>query len=134
MKAWSLGIILVTIIMGGTITGVKNTGSQFVQLDSFFEKNLFGLELDYNPSAPSHQALTLMTDLINHTHFTNIVDPDLQEDNIIVLVGHESQEIKSAFLALERVKRTQDIIIDTIEWQTAVPFVKYLHQFPLPTG
>ncbi|MCK5616909.1 hypothetical protein KAR91_84385, partial [Candidatus Pacearchaeota archaeon] len=42
--------------------------------------------------------------------------------------------IKSAFLALEQVKRTQDIIIDTIEWQTVVPFAKYIHQFTLPTG
>ncbi|MFX0122866.1 MAG: hypothetical protein ACFFAE_04455 [Candidatus Hodarchaeota archaeon] len=129
-----LGTILVVIIMGGTIAGLENTGYQFVQLDSYFEKNLFGLEFDYNPSSTTSETLSLMTDLINQTHFTKVVDPDLQENNVIALVGHESQEIKSAFLALEQVKRTQDIIIDTIEWQTAVPFAKYIHQFTLPTG
>ncbi len=133
-KTWSLGIFLVVISLGSTISGVGNTDYQFVQLDSFFEKNLFGLEFDYNPNAPSNQALCLMTDLLNQTHFTNAIDPDLQEDNVMTIVGHESQEIKSAFLALEQVKRTQDIIIDTVEWQTAVPFAKYLHQFTLPTG
>ncbi|UCG03522.1 MAG: hypothetical protein JSW11_05915 [Candidatus Heimdallarchaeota archaeon] len=119
--------------MGSTISGVGITGYQFSQLDPFFEKKLFGLVFDYNPNAPIDQNLCLKTDLMNQTQYKND-DPDGEEDNIIALVGHNSQEIKSAFLALQQVKRTQDIIIDTIEWQTIVPFAKYLHQFTLPSG
>ena len=120
--------------MGSTISTKGTTKYLFVQLDSFFENDVFGLTFDYNPSAPSDQSLVLLTDLLSQTSFPNATDPDLQENNIIALVGHESQEFKTAFLALQQVKRTQDIIIDTIEWETTVPFVKFLHQFTLPTG
>lgn len=50
------------------------------------------------------------------------------------MVGHEDEGINSVFLALERVNRTQDIILDLISWQSVVPFSKYLHQFSLPSG
>lgn len=105
---------------------------QFVQLDSFFEKNLFGVEFDYNPRVSNGQGLRIIKDLLNQTQFTNNIDPDLEEDNIITLVGHETNNIKSSFIALKQMKRTQDII--KIDWQSVVPFVKYLHHFSLPTG
>lgn len=134
-KIWFLGIFLVIITIGNGISVLGRTEYQFIQLDTFFEKNLFGVEFDYNPSVSKDQALLLKTDLINQTTFTNATDPDLEEDNIIALVGHESQDIKTAFLALEQVKRTQKIpIIGSIEWYSTVPFAKFLHQFSLITG
>lgn len=130
-----MGIFLLIITIGSGISVVGRTEYQFIQLDTFFEKNLFGVEFDYNPSVSKDQALLLKTDLINQTTFTNVTDPDLEEDNIIALVGHESQDIKTAFLALEQVKRTQEIpLIGSIEWCSTVPFAKFLHQFSLPTG
>jgi len=93
---------------------------------------LFGVEFDYNPSVSNDQGLRIIKDLLNQTQFTNDIDPDLEEDNIIALVGHEANDIKSSFIALKQMKRTQDII--KIEWQSVVPFVKYLHHFSLSTG
>ncbi|MFX1516479.1 MAG: hypothetical protein ACFFC6_09220 [Promethearchaeota archaeon] len=132
-RTWFLGILLV-IILGSTIPARGSVEYRFVQLNSYFENDLFGLVFDYNPQASTDQSLHFMTDLISQTSFPSTTDPDLQEDNIIALVGHESHEIKSAFLAIQKVKRTQDIIFETIEWETTVPFTKYLHQFTLPTG
>ncbi|MFX1285177.1 MAG: hypothetical protein ACFFB5_16090 [Promethearchaeota archaeon] len=125
---------LVLVTSGNTVSGIGRSEYHFIQLDSFFEKNLFGVRFDYNPRVSSGQPLRIINDLLDQSWDPNTTDPDLKEDNILSLVGYEAQDISSAFLALEQVKRTQDILIDSIEWQSAAPFVKYLHHFSLPTG
>lgn len=106
---------------------MERSGYQSILLAPFFDKKLFGIKFDYNPNAPVDQKLLLLTDLINQTSLTNTTN----YNNIITLVGHEDEGIKSAFLALERINRT---VTDLISWQAVVPFVKYLHHFSLPTG
>ncbi|UCE12359.1 MAG: hypothetical protein JSV04_09165, partial [Candidatus Heimdallarchaeota archaeon] len=50
-------------------------------------------------------------------------------------MGHTRQDISSAIFALGQLNRTQNIpFYGSIELHAAVPFVKYLHQFSLPTG
>lgn len=108
---------------------------QFDQLNPFFEQNLFGVEFDYNPSKPPDQALYLKTNLLSQTPIQEGVDPEPKENNSIGLIGQEAFGIKSTVLALGDVARTQEIIPSVfVEWQTIVPFVKFLHQFSRPSG
>ena len=122
-----LGITLILVSIGSSISAVERLEYQPLLLDSFFDNGLFGIEFDYNPNAPEDQKILLLTDLINQTSLATATN----YNNIISLVGHEDEGIKSAFLALERINRT---IIDLISWQTIVPFIKYLHHFSLPSG
>lgn len=121
--------------MGSTVSGVRATTYQFNQLDPYFEKNLFGIEFDYDPNAPDDQSLLLMADLLNQSILSNVTS----YNNVIALVGHESKGIKSAIIALKHLNRTQDImtqdfIFNEFSWQTVVPFAKLLHHYSLPTG
>ncbi|MFX0185885.1 MAG: hypothetical protein ACFE95_22605 [Candidatus Hodarchaeota archaeon] len=109
--------------------------AQFTQLNPFFEQNLFGVEFDYNPSKPQDQSLYLKNDILSQIPIQEGSDPEPKENNSIGLIGHEAHEIKSAVFALGDIARTEEIeSIGSIEWQTTVPFVKFLHQFSLPTG
>jgi hypothetical protein len=121
--------------VGGVMVNCSLHNYQFVQLDSFFDESLFGVQFDYNQDVSADQALTLKTDLVTKTSFENTTDPDPDRDNVLTLIGHEAYGFKTALIALEKVKRTQDFpIIGAIEWETEIPFVKYLHHFSLPTG
>ena len=111
---------------------------QIPQLNSYFENDLFGIEFDYDPYATSNQkdqALSFKKDLITQTEINNSVDINPQEDNIIVLVGHESNSFNSAILGIKQVKRTESIGLgDPIIWESAMPFIKIIHNYLLPTG
>ncbi|MFX0206484.1 MAG: hypothetical protein ACFFDT_10905, partial [Candidatus Hodarchaeota archaeon] len=62
-------------------------------------------------------------------------DPDPMENNSIGLIGHEAYSIKSAIFGLGNIARKQEIVPSVfVEWQTIVPFVKFLHQFSRPSG
>lgn len=127
-------VCLATLTLGSSIPHPGVTGYPIEQLNSYFDAPLFGVKFDYNPSISKHNAIDLIIDLVNKTEFANTEDPDPEENNIISLVGHEAQDIKSAFFALEQVKRTQKFpLVDMMEWHSVVPFVKYLHHFSLPT-
>ena len=123
-----------TLTLGSSIPHPEVTGYPIEQLNSYFDSPLFGVKFDYNPSISTNNTIDLIIDLVNKTDFPR-EDPDPKENNIIGLVGHEAQDIKSAFFALEQVKRTQKFpSFDVMEWYSVVPFVKYLHHFSLPTG
>ncbi|MHA2031639.1 MAG: hypothetical protein ACW99Q_19855 [Candidatus Kariarchaeaceae archaeon] len=108
---------------------------QFSQLDEFFEEDLFGIKLDYNSGSPGSTALHLISNIITGENIPNQTDPDPTMDNIIALVGHESQDIHSAFFAVDNVRKTEYIpIIGPIEWQASLPFVKHLILYELPSG
>lgn len=50
-------------------------------------------------------------------------------------MGHTAQDISSAIFVLDQLNRTQNIPFHRpIELNATLPFVKYLHQFSLPTG
>ena len=108
---------------------------QFDQLDDFFEEDLFGVKFDYNSGTPASEAINLISNIITDENISNQIDPDPTMDNILTLVGHESQEIHSAFFAVENVKRTENIpFFDPIEWETSLPYVKHLILYELPSG
>jgi len=109
---------------------------QIPQLNSYFEKDLFGIEFDYNPYVSSDQkdqALSLKRDLITQTEINNSADTNPQEDNIIVLIGHESKNFNSAIFGIKQVKRTKNIG-ETLIWESPMPFIKIIHNYLLPTG
>jgi hypothetical protein len=108
---------------------------QFDQLNPYFAQELFGVEFDYNPEIQYDQALFLETDLLSQTPIQEGSDPDPQENNSIGLIGHEAYGIKSAVFALGNLARKQEIAPSVfVEWQSIVPFVKFLHQFSRPSG
>ncbi len=111
---------------------------QIPQLNSYFEKDLFGIEFDYDPYVTSNQkdqALSLKRDLITQTEINNSVDINPQEDNIIALIGHESKNFNSAIFGIKQVKRTESIGYgETIIWESPMPFIKIIHNYLLPTG
>jgi hypothetical protein len=108
---------------------------RFDQLDDFFEEDLFGIKLDYNSDSPGSNALQLISNVITDENIPNQTDPDPTMDNIIALIGHEAQDIHSAFFAVEKVKRTENILFeDPVEWQASLPFVKHLILYELPSG
>ncbi len=109
-------------------------GFEFNQLDKFFEDNLFGVKFDYNSESPKSEALNLISDIVTGENFSTQNDPDPTTDNILALVGHESRDIFSAFFAVENVKRREFIpLLDFIEWQASLPFVKNLILYDLPS-
>jgi hypothetical protein len=127
---------MLLLILGGSVS-VRSALSEypFVQLDPFFEKDLFGVKFDYNRDIAPDQALSLKSDLINQTNFSNTTDPNLNEDNYINIIGHKTLDINSLIFIVENIKRTQDLpIIGTVEWQSILPYVKILHQFDLSSG
>lgn len=134
-RIWLFGFCTIVFLSGGVVIKGSTQNFQFAQLDSFFEELFFGVLFDYNQGISDEQALTLKTDLRSQTSFQNTSDLDPNNDNIIALIGHEALGFKTAFFALDKVKRTQNLpVIGAIEWETSVPFVKYLHQLSLPTG
>ncbi|MHA2223753.1 MAG: hypothetical protein ACXAC8_00895 [Candidatus Hodarchaeales archaeon] len=123
-----VSLCLIFFISSSSTSTINSLGYQFIQLNPFFEKSLAGMRFDYNPSAPEDQAFVLLNDLVNQSIIANESD----FSNIISLIGHETHGINTMLLALEQVKRTQDLpIIGSVDWQTIVPFVKYLNQYSL---
>ncbi len=135
LQLWIFGFCTIMLLSGGVVAKGSIQTFQFTQLNTFFEESFFGVLFDYNQGISDEQALTLKTDLRSQTSFQNTSDQDPNNDNLIALIGHKALGFNTAFFALEKVKRTQNIpIIGAIEWETSVPFVKLLHQFSLPTG
>jgi hypothetical protein len=116
--------------IGSNVSGASVATYQFSQLEPYFEKDLFGIEFDFDHNAPEDQSLHLMADLLNQSILSNVTS----YNNVIALVGYESKGIKSAIIASKRLNRTQDLIVEEISWQTILPFTKILHYFTLPTG
>jgi hypothetical protein len=110
---------------------------QFSQLNPYYQNSLFGVKFDYNRESSPSQSLRFLENLIYEENFTDQVDPDPSSDTNVALIGHNSYDIQSAFLAVESIKRTETItypLFRSIEWQTSLPFVKYLIEFKLPSG
>ncbi|MFX0151952.1 MAG: hypothetical protein ACFFAJ_14275, partial [Candidatus Hodarchaeota archaeon] len=130
-----MSIGLISITTGRILVSGVQLEYQFDQLNSYFAQELFGVEFDYNREQPHEQALYLKTDLLSQTPIQEGSDPDPMENNSIGLIGHEAHGIKSAVFALGNLARKQEIAEPVfVEWQTIVPFVKFLHQFSRPSG
>ncbi len=138
-KTFFLSMGLIVITLGVLVVSGKGNAYQFSQLDTYFEKDLFGLVFDYNSFISqdrSAQALSIKSDLITNIEFNDSTDLDEQEDNIIAMVGHRAKGFNSAIFGIKQVKRTQDVFgfDNPISWQSPMPFTKIVHQFMLPTG
>ncbi|MFW9856620.1 MAG: hypothetical protein ACFFFG_16330 [Candidatus Thorarchaeota archaeon] len=96
---------------------------------------MFGVEFDFNnvQETSIDEAIYLKQNLFTHQPFNDTSDPDLDEDNIVSMVVHQTPSIQSTVLALEKVKRTHPLI-DSLKVTSTVPYVKYLHHFELPSG
>ncbi|PWI49683.1 hypothetical protein CEE45_00715 [Candidatus Heimdallarchaeota archaeon B3_Heim] len=128
--------IFLFIIISSFNVGVigKSLDFQFEQLDPFYQNSLFGIKFDYNSNTPSAESLQLLSDLITGEEFPIQNDLDPEIDNNITMIGHDSHEIKSAFIAVESIKRTESITPFEVEWQASLPYFKYLSVFSLPSG
>ncbi len=106
---------------------------QFSQLDEFFEEDLFGIKLD--SGFPGSTAIQLISNIITGENIPNQTDPHPTMDSIIALVGHESQDIHSAFFAVDKLRKMEYIPpFGSFEWQASLPFVKHLILYELPSG
>ena len=132
-------IILITLIIiftSGNLTTIgRSQGYQFSQLSPYYQESLFGVKFDYNSWSSPADSLRFLSNLISKENITDQVDPDTNSDNLMALIGHDSSDIQSAFLAVESIKRTETTpSFGSIEWQTSLPFVKYVLEFALPSG
>lgn len=108
---------------------------QFPQLEEYFDQSLFGINFDYNSGESPENALRFIKDEITKEIFSNQTDPNENLDNVITLIGHESNQLKSIILAVDKIKRTESIPFgEPIQWETSVPFTKYSLVIPLQSG
>ena len=131
-----LFLFMSILLISMDISGRANIHNyRFDQLDEFFEEDLFGIKLDYNSGSTGTKTLKLISNIITNENIPNQTDSEPTIDNIVNLVGHESKNIHSAVFALEKVKRTENILFhDPVEWEASLPFVKNLILYDLPSG
>ena len=113
----------------------RSQGYQFSQLNTYFQDSLFGVKFDYNNWISPSESLHFLNNLITGENITEKADPDLTSNNLLALIGHDFADIQSAFLAVESIKRTEIVpFLDPIEWETSLPFIKYVLEYALPSG
>ncbi len=128
-------VFLFVVLTSFNVGVVGKINYQFEQLDPFYQESLFGLRFDYNNDISPGQSLQLFDNILTGQEFGIETDPNPNIDNNITLVGHDSHGIKSAFLAVENIKRTEFIpLFGTVEWQASLPYFKYLSVYSLPSG
>ncbi len=127
--------IAIFIISSSMIIRGTALNGHFAQLDPFYEETLFALKFDYNDNIPPEQSLQLHSNLITGLDYPVQTDPDPELDNNVTLINHDLHNIRSTFLALENIQRSEYIpLYGTVEWQASLPYFKYITIYNLPSG
>ncbi|MHA1332220.1 MAG: hypothetical protein ACTSR2_14220 [Candidatus Hodarchaeales archaeon] len=130
-----LGIVISVFIFVSSISTSAPISYNFPKLDSLFENDLTGVTIDYNPNIPNSEGITIIKDMIGNLGLAPDNDSDLKNDNIITMIQHKEKGFKSLVYVLNRIKRTEDIpFMSSIEWESIVPYIKYIHQYSLDSG
>ncbi|MFW9778972.1 MAG: hypothetical protein ACFFE8_08985 [Candidatus Heimdallarchaeota archaeon] len=122
--------------MGNATAVLESNNYIFSQLNPLYdEHSLFGVQFDFNTKQgiSDEKVIYLKQNLLTRQTFNDTSDPDLNEDNIVSMVVHQTPSIQSTVLALEKVKRTHPFI-GAIKVTSIVPYIKYLHHFELLSG
>jgi len=131
----TIGIMMILFVFISLISTNAQNSYNFPKLDRFFENDLTGVTIDYNPNVPNSETITIIKDIVGNLGLPSDNDSDPNNDNIITMIQHKEKGFKSLVYVLNRIKRTEDILFNTsIEWEAIVPYIKYIHQYTLNSG